>query len=134
MNRVTEKPLLIESFEIEAIKRSLNNDFESGTSHIGYWEWNIKTSQFYWSEQMFEIYDVEMEPVFDINWTRKIIPEDLVTIQRDIDRLIHQDIVYHNIHRVESNGNVFKVRAFAKKFVNSRDEAIIFGIAHRVET
>ena len=130
----TPEPQLVEPYEVEGVKRALSNDFEKGIAEMGYWEWNVTQNQFYWSAQMYAIYEMDVEDTFKhSSFINKINPADVSKIDAGISLLIKSDVTYENIHRVAAKGGEVKVRAIAKRFRDSKDNIIIFGIAERLK-
>lgn len=132
-NQRLKIPMLISEGEVEGIKRALSEDFTKGLAKVGYWEWNVSNGQFYWSSQMFSIYEMNPElPFVPEKFKAKLTPESILKIEEDLNNLISAGIPYDNIHQVKSDSGDFQVRAFAKKYLNEKQENIVFGIAEKV--
>lgn len=129
------KPMLIDNIEIEGLKKALTNEYERGHEDVGYWEWNIDTKEFYWSTQMFHVY--KMDPTEDFNHAAFIAtldPEDVKAMNMSIENLVEKDIPYTTVHKVTTDGEIFRVRALARLYRNQAGHRIIFGIAERVDS
>lgn len=126
-------PILASEIEIEGIKRSLSDDFNKGLAKMGYWEWNTVTNDWYWSDQMYVIYDLDpFDPNFHQNFAARILPEDYEQIHQALDALIKKNQLYCNTHRVNSRSGRIVIRATAKKHFDQYGNTIVFGIAERM--
>ena len=128
------KPEVISNVkEIEVIKTAMKICPNDNDHLVGYWEWNISKSSFYFSDEVFKIYglDQDNEMSFDKVMTR-VDPIDVPKIKKAIDDLINFNIPYHNVHTVINNiGPNYQVSGVARKF-EVEDSFIMFGIAEKL--
>lgn len=116
--------------EIEMVKLSLGTIFSDTDNEIGYWEWDLANSSFYWSKEMYNIYDYpeDKELTFEL-LCQKIDPNDLVLMSKSLENLIVNNLPYHNTHRVgHSRKGQVKVTAIGRK-IHTPATTIIFGLA-----
>lgn len=125
-------------FRLEKIKYT--NSLESSmlganydeSKNVGFWEFNVSTLDFYWSAKMYEVYGLPAKEKFDhADFVKQIHPEDIDMINFDLERLIKNNVIYDNTHRVIFNDGEVKVRGVASKYLNEAGDIIIFGIAER---
>lgn len=133
-NKERSDPMLINSLEVEIIKKVLSNNYDRKVESMGYWEWNIDTHEFFWSPQMFAIYGMNESIPFDVDKFRnKINKADLIQIDKDLEILLKENGTYDNTHLVIDAKAPYKVRSIARKYENPQGNVVIFGIAERVD-
>lgn len=131
--QAVEKPMLVEDCGVAGVVRALSNEEDHRLSTVGYWEWNVTSQQFYWSHQMFSLYDMDPTKPFDHQThLQKIHPEDLSRLQADLDELLYKNRKYENVHRILYGNGTRSVRAMAKKIRTKDNQMIVFGIAEKM--
>lgn len=105
-------------------------------SRIGNWEWDMQNKNTYWSNELFNILDVngnEITPGKEA-FLQRIHPEDRGLLEEKIDTLISQRAPFSFDHRIIlPNGNVRYVNSMARIDYNTGDEPLrIFGITQDI--
>jgi transcriptional regulator with XRE-family HTH domain len=133
-NKNRQSPMLVTSIEVEGLKKSLTQNYEMGHEKVGYWEFNITSGEFFWSSQMFEIYQLEPGEFFDSELFRSHVnPDDLKIIDKSIELLVKSGVQYRNTHRYFINNENYRIRSIANLFESKDGHKIIFGIAERID-
>jgi transcriptional regulator with XRE-family HTH domain len=128
-----QRPQLADSeTSIDVLKSALIANNDEDRVGTGYWEWNMTTSEVYWSTEMYYIYDAPKEnKTIDFGWLceHRIHPEDHEKVRVGMEELINLNRHYYNSHRVRHRelGEI-RVNAAARKFIQDGHD-IIFGIA-----
>lgn len=133
INESSELPLAIKSDEVEEVKRLFIGNVDDSLKSVGYWEWNVSTSKFFWSEEMYNVYGMAVKADFSTEeFQKKLNKKDVESIENDMNALISQGVPYLNIHHVKINENLVKIKAEARRYKNNADELIVFGIARQL--
>ena len=109
------------SAEIELIKtKSLLLEAER-IANIGSWDWNLKTNETFWSDQLFEIYGCNKEdgvPSIE-NYLEQYNPEDHQKLQEAIERAISGVGVYSIEYRI------FRFNDGAERLIQAKGELLL---------
>ena len=105
-------------------------------SKIGSWEWDITTGALDWSDQIYEIYGVDLarpEATLD-DFIERVHPEDREYVRSLISQAIEQKDGFQFEHRiVQPSGDVRVVHASGKAEVDDRGEVVrMYGVSHDI--
>lgn len=116
-----------DSKEIEIVKSSM---VRPGIQNIGYWEWNPSNSFFFWSEEMYALYDYKKDDQWSFeDLCQKVHPDDVPGMKQSLERMLTDNKPYHSIHRVfHSTQGCIQVEAYAR-VLKQVNEEVVFGIA-----
>ena len=132
---LSQLPMVVGMEEVQWLKKCFVNDTEVDTASLGYWEWNTVSNETYLSPQIFEIYQIDPESEFDAQTVpNRIVDEDMRKIEDALNQLITRGIPFGSIHRLKNDQNLeVWVRSQGRRFLNEKDQLIIFGIAELLE-
>lgn len=96
---------------------------------LGYWEHNLTKDELYWSDQVYEIWEVDKnvyEPTVE-NFFKMVYPEDrqkfYLYTNKPIDNIDYQDVEY----RIQlKSGKIKWIHQNGKKIINPKDNSLIF--------
>lgn len=101
--------------ELHEITRRLG-DIELKFKHaldaaeVGIWEWNVKTGDLYWDDQMLNIYGIsrkEFKGKYE-DFSSKVHPEDIISVEKQIDDCLNDDTPYIYRFRVKGQNGDWK--------------------------
>lgn len=70
-------------------------------AHIGNWSWDIKANDFEWSDEMYNIFEIDKSKKLGYNeWFDFVHPEDRENIRSYIKECIEEKKIYDKIHRL----------------------------------
>jgi len=95
---------------------------------IGYWEWGLETNDYYWSPEMYEVYDLPKNAAIS-QFVKRIPEEDIVEINKSIENLVMNGAPYFNIHRYYAKNELRVVHSYAFKHVCPNQGIIVYGVA-----
>jgi PAS domain S-box-containing protein len=75
-------------------------------AHIGSWEWDVRTDELYWSDEVFRIYGFEPQefaPSFD-KLMEVVHPDDRELLRTKLDGALHRGEPYDFEHRIVRPG------------------------------
>jgi len=104
-------------------------------AHIGSWEWNLKTKQLKWSDEMYQIFNYDPDKEISLNAFRnKIHPDDRNYITEIISKTLHGIVVPYMELKVGQDTNEPKyVTVIAESILDDNGNVeIITGIAQDV--
>jgi PAS domain S-box-containing protein len=60
------------------------------TAHLGSWDWNVKTNELYWSEEIYRIFGLSRDVRLSVEaFLNTVHPDDLKFVQKSIDGALH---------------------------------------------
>jgi PAS domain S-box-containing protein len=78
-------------------------------AHLGYWDWDIRTNDIYWSDEIYRIFGLSpqaFEPTYDA-FMERVHPEDRDAVQSAVNATVSESTPYDIDHRIIlSNGEV----------------------------
>lgn len=99
---ITSSKLAEETLRKSEARRALALD----AAHAGTWEWDLKSGQNTWSEELWTLYGLEphsCEPSFEA-WVNTLHPEDRERTQRQLGELVQQEAELTLEWRVKNTG------------------------------
>ena len=133
LDKKLHAPLHLDGLQVAALKRSLNDNYAHGHSNIGYWELNINTGEFYLSEQLYAIHQLDPEePLAFHALTDKMTPESHLQSVEEMKRLIENDVQIDSLRYFRRGSETYTMRLVGKKYLNDKQEIVLFGIAELV--
>ncbi|TAF67457.1 MAG: PAS domain S-box protein [Cytophagales bacterium] len=101
----------------------------SRISKIGYWEWNVKTTDIFWSDEVYEILkirDKSFKPTIE-NFFQFVHPEDAPMLQQNLDRTQSENqIVASEYRMIDIEGGVHYIFTEGYSVKNDNEEVISF--------
>lgn len=94
---VTEKQTLIDQLQ------QSENLFKQAQSlaHVGSWTWDLKTGELHWSDEMYNIYEIdEKKPMHFDEWKNYVHSSERHYILQSLTECIHQKKSYDGIFRI----------------------------------
>jgi PAS domain S-box-containing protein len=88
-------------------------------AHLGFWEWDLKTSELYWSDEAYHIYGLEADkinPTYD-DFLSILHPDDKKSVVNAVDNAMHGETEFKVDHRIMLPSGLVR-------FVNSQGELI----------
>jgi PAS domain S-box-containing protein len=97
-------------------------------SHVGSWEWNIKTDKAEWSDEMYNIYGVTKDTFYpsNENVSQVILPEDLFKKKKGIDSLIVDKMFTPFEFRIKRPSG--EIRTLFIMSLEKNSEETVFGV------
>ncbi len=78
-------------------------------AHLGYWDWDIRTNDIYWSDEIYRIFGLSpqaFEPTYDA-FMERVHPEDRESVQSAVNATVSENTPYDIDHRIIlPNGDV----------------------------
>ena len=72
-----------------------------GLAHLGNWTWDLRTNSFKWSDEMYNIFEIDKKRKLDYDeWFSYIHPEDRKSVHSYLEECIEEKKLYDKIHRV----------------------------------
>ncbi len=71
-------------------------------THLGNWEWDIKTNTIWWSDEIYRIFGLEVQqftPTYE-DFIKYIYPDDIQLVEDAVGKSLSSDIDYQIVHRV----------------------------------
>ena len=101
--------------------------------NVGYWEVNIKESTFFWSDEMYNIYDFEKGSEITMERLKEVMPRhDFDSMNESFTALFKNGTPYSNTHKVtRKNGDEVSIQASARR-IKIGEQDVIFGIAQSI--
>lgn len=95
-------------------------------AHLGNWTLDLKTMDFSWSDEMFNIYEVEKDRVFVFqDWVNFIHPEEREEVLNYYQECLREKKLYDKVHRIVlQNGKVKIIHRKGEFVLNENGEAI----------
>jgi PAS domain S-box-containing protein len=88
-------------------------------AHLGFWEWDLKTSELYWSDEAYHIYGLEADkinPTYD-DFLDILHPDDKNSVAEAVDAVMHEKGELNIDHRILLPSGL-------ERYVNSQGELI----------
>ncbi|MCB0192053.1 MAG: PAS domain S-box protein [Anaerolineae bacterium] len=85
-------------------------------AHLGWWRWDINTNVIFWSDQIYEIFDILLGTKIDFDFFKELIhPEDVDRLLQAIQSVLESDTQVINIEYrlIRQNGEVRYAFAYA---------------------
>jgi len=120
----------------EALRKSEARLMEAQRiARLGNWEWNVKTGEFFWSDEVFRIYGYEPKefvPTYD-KLMELAHPDDRELVEKNIDAL-HEHKPYEFEHRIlRPNGEERVLHRQAKVYFDDEGEPLrMVGTVHDI--
>lgn len=115
---LTEQKAIEEEFQKE---KQLLEEAQS-LAHLGSWDWNIKTNEVYWSNEVFRIFGEEpqsFDPSYDI--FKSYIPiDDIGIVEEAITNSLENKEQYRIIHRIIIDGQTKYVQETGTPFFDDQ--------------
>jgi len=86
--------------ELSALSKSLNQAQQ--IAHLGNWEWDIKQSTLWWSDEIYRIFGLEPQAfraTYDA-FLQRVHPDDREMVQEAVNHALNDDTEYHCVHRI----------------------------------
>lgn len=97
-------------------------------ARLGYWEFNLTESELFWSDQVYEIWELDknFKPSIE-NFFETVLPEDrqkfYLYTNKSIEDIDYQDIEY----RIQTkSGKIKWIHQNGKKIINPKDDSVTF--------
>lgn len=112
------------SKKLEETQNRLNIALES--SQIGVWEWDVKLDKIYWSEHMYDIFEVETNTKLKLDTYLPLLhPEDKENVLFIIQNSIANKLDYEVIHRIILEDTTIRwILGKAKMVLDSKGDVI----------
>lgn len=117
----TEKQLLIDRLQ-ESEKH-----FKQAQSlaHIGNWVMDVKTKEISWSDEMYNIYEMKEERLFDFDTWLTYLEDDKEEIISYYEECLRKKKIYDKIHRIHlKNGKIKTVHRKGEFILNENNEPV----------
>jgi PAS domain S-box-containing protein len=102
-------------------------ELATSASNIGIWEYNPINNRLWWDNQMFSLFDVEMDDFssqYDA-WTSRLHPDDLKRATNEFQLALNNKVDFNTEFRVIwRDGTIRHLRGQAKVLFDSTDKAI----------
>ncbi|MBN22201.1 MAG: hypothetical protein CL678_13050 [Bdellovibrionaceae bacterium] len=112
---------------LEQRKQIKRMEETQNVAKIGYWNYNILTSEIQWSDEMYHIFSYSKEkgnPSFD-EYQNCIFPEDRPKVLKTIEKSIDKKSPYEVEHRIfDSSKNVIWVKGHGKPILDSHEKIV----------
>lgn len=112
-------------FEDELIKSRKSLNDAQKLSKTGSWEFNLKTGELYWSDELYRIFELEKTPadkLFEV-CRKKIVPEDLVNLDNSINYATEKGESKVYEHRIQlSDGSIKHLLGLGEVIKNEKGE------------
>jgi PAS domain S-box-containing protein len=121
----------------EALRKSEASLAEAQSlAHLGNWEWDVKTSELFWSDEVFRIYGYETKesvPTLD-RFMELVHPDDRELISKKIDDALYESKPFEFEHRiVRPDGEERILHCQAKVYFDEEGEpSRMIGTAHDI--
>jgi PAS domain S-box-containing protein len=96
-------------------------------AHLGYWDWDIRTNDIYWSDEIYRIFGLTpqaFEPTYDA-FMERVHPEDREAVQTAVNAAVSENAPYNIDHRIIlPNGDVRTVNEQGNVTYNEAGEPI----------
>jgi PAS domain S-box-containing protein len=94
---ITERQMLIDRLqESEKLFKQAQS-----LAHLGNWTWDIKTNNFEWSDEMYNIFEIEKSRKFTLDeWFDFVYPDDREEVRSYIAECLEEKKLYDKIHRI----------------------------------
>ncbi len=102
----------------------------------GVWDWDLKTNDIKWDEQMFTIFDVSPEER-DVEkaWFKSMVPEDQEMLFNEIKLAIEKNEELSTYFRIKGSNGIKYIRSHGKIIRDQKNDAVrIVGINYDVTT
>ncbi len=86
--------------ELSTLSKSLNQAQQ--IAHLGNWEWDIKQSTLWWSDEIYRIFGLEPQAfraTYDA-FLLRVHPDDREMVQEAVHHALNDDAEYHCVHRI----------------------------------
>ena len=117
------------------IKNNLHQEAQS-LGQIGSWDWNLKTDQIYWTDEMYRIYGlpIQKQKIDISNSLMSIHPEDIDKVQFETEQSINLRKPFHCFYRIiRPDQSIRYINAVGKIYLNSEDQITrLAGVAHDI--
>ncbi|MFW5697734.1 MAG: EAL domain-containing protein, partial [Fimbriimonadaceae bacterium] len=128
---------ITEQVELEARERELICRFETatGSAKIGVWEFDLNTQELNWSDQMFDIFDVDPNEFTGklSDWAKTVHPEDASVTRAHLQECVEQGKPFQATFRViRKDGEIRYITAVADLRKQGKDNRRITGINYDV--
>lgn len=115
--------------QLEIFKKS-TNQAEIISSH-GNWIWNIEKNTFLYSDNLYRLLGEKpqsFKPTLE-NYLRFVHPEDKGKFQKDVEKMMVDEILPFTYHRIiQKNGDIKHFKAYGKLYANSEGKKQLLGI------
>jgi PAS domain S-box-containing protein len=113
---------ITEQFNLQQALKKSEETFKSAESvaNVGTWEWNIKTNELYWSDNVYRLFGWKPKEVFiDYETCRaKIHPDDVEMMEEKVQKAIEKNIEFNTEHRIKPIGSQEYRTHFSRAKVN----------------
>ena len=117
------------------IKNNLHQEAQT-LGQIGSWDWNLKTDEIYWTDEMYRIYGlpIQKQKIDVSNSLMSIHPEDIEKVQYETDQSINLRRPFHCFYRIiRPDKSIRYINAVGKIYVNTQDQITrLAGVAHDI--
>lgn len=110
--------ILIREYEQAAINNNLRimaerMEIAVNAARIGIWEWDISSNKVFWNEQMYDLYNVNINSFKGLmaDWMKYLHPDDSVRIEEEF---------HHSIRHKKNNKTSFRIINKQKGYKNIR--------------
>ena len=130
-NKKIQEKLVLQSNALKKSERSL--DTAQHIAHIGSWEWNIKTGDITWSDELYSIYGVDpntFTPTLS-SFGDYMHPDDEEYVNQNVDQLLSENKPHNFDFRIildDGSIRVLNTVAEVTKFDKNGEPEIIIGI------
>lgn len=114
--------------DIRALRLMLKERRDAPNKVFGYWEWNVDNNNYFYSDEMMQLYGFTRETFSPTVYRSVIFEEDMRSIDQDLGNLLTFKVPYYNKHRIRRAGEVREIECWAKKIQLDNNESVIVGI------
>lgn len=132
MEDITERHEL--SAKLQRISQRL--EFAEKTTHLGYWELDIKTHKIYWSAEMYRIFGIDSRQISPRrNLIREqMLPDDIPVYKAKLRELLTEQKPVEGILRIRHTDNRLVYCAFKASIVYDNHRRLIAGTFQDITT
>ena len=102
---------------------------------IGSWEFNLVTQELYWSDELFEIFEIDKKTTQNLyeEYLSKFKEEDIILLQQKVESSIANKISYEIEHPIHLDNTVKWILGYGEPILNSDNNVIkLRGIARDI--
>ncbi|MGY5881717.1 MAG: PAS domain S-box protein [Candidatus Thorarchaeota archaeon] len=113
---------------IDGLTRGLAHLVEAQSiACVGSWDWRIKDNTYEWSAGIFDILEIDNQPVNHNTFYKFIHKDDIIRIRKAVQKCFDERSEFNAVYRLELNdGKVKVVRGIGRVIVNEEGEVTRF--------
>ena len=124
--KLTEIDLDKKNKKLNELNRALNE--AQRLSNVGSWQWNMKTDQAEWSDEMYNIYGVTKEHFYpsNENVSKTVLPEDLHKVEKGISSFFFDKVFVPFEFRIKRPSGEIRHLYIVSLEINNKES--VFGV------